>query len=42
MPKKLENALKKKAKKLFGTINSDKSGAYIYGTMSKMKRKMMK
>lgn len=37
----MEDALKKTAKKLFGTTKGKKAGAYIYGTMSKMKKKMM-
>ena len=33
MPKKLEIALKKEAKKRFGSIKSEKARAFIYGTM---------
>jgi hypothetical protein len=35
MPKALENALKKRARKLFGSSKSKKAGAYIYGTLRK-------
>ena len=35
MPEKLEKALKKEAKKLFGTTKSKRANAYIYGTMRK-------
>lgn len=38
MPKKLHDALKKRAKKLFGTTEGDRAGAYIYGTMAKLKK----
>jgi len=38
MPKALENALKKKAKKLFGSTKSKRAGAYIYGTLAKVKK----
>jgi hypothetical protein len=40
MPKKMENALKKQAKKM--GLLGDKKDAYIFGTMAKMKKKMMK
>jgi hypothetical protein len=39
MPRKLENALKKQAKKLFGSTKSKRAGRYIYGTMAKYKSK---
>lgn len=35
MPKKLEDTLKKKAKKLFGSSNSKRADKYIYGTLRK-------
>lgn len=33
MPKKLEMALKREAKKRFGSVKSEKARAFIYGTM---------
>jgi len=33
MPKKMEQALKKSAKKKFGSTTSKRARAYIYGTM---------
>lgn len=33
MPKKLERALKAKARKKFGSTTSKRARAYIYGTM---------
>lgn len=33
MPKKLEQKLRKEAKKKFGTVDSKRAHAYIYGTM---------
>jgi hypothetical protein len=33
MPKKMEQALKKEAMKKFGTVDSKRARAYIYGTM---------
>lgn len=39
MPKKMEDALKKTAKKLFGSTKSKRAGKYIYGTMAKFKSK---
>lgn len=33
MPKKLENELKRKAKKLFGSSTSKRADAYVYGTL---------
>ena len=38
MPKKMENALKKTAKKLFGSTKSKRASRYIYGTMAKFKK----
>jgi hypothetical protein len=38
MPKALEMKLRKGAKKLFGSSTSDKADAYIYGTLSKIKK----
>lgn len=35
MPKKMHQALKKTAKKKFGSISSPKARRYIYGTMQK-------
>ncbi len=35
MPKKLEKALKKMAKKKFGSTTSERARKYIYGTMRK-------
>ncbi len=35
MPKKMHEALKKTAKKKFGTVKSKKAKRYIYGTMAK-------
>jgi hypothetical protein len=35
MPKKLENELKKKAKKLFSSSVSKRADKYIYGTLRK-------
>jgi hypothetical protein len=39
MPKAMENALKKQAKKLFGSTKSKRAGRYIYGTIAKFKAK---
>lgn len=36
MPKKLEQALKKEAKKKFGSTTSERARKYIYGTMRSM------
>jgi len=33
MPKKMEQALKKTAKKKFGSTTSKRARAYVYGTM---------
>ncbi|HOL54255.1 MAG TPA: hypothetical protein PLA99_02835 [Candidatus Paceibacterota bacterium] len=35
MPKKLEQKLKREAKKKFGTTTSEKAKRYIYGTLRK-------
>jgi len=35
MPKKLEEKLKREARKKFGTTKSKRARAYIYGTMMK-------
>lgn len=35
MPKKLEKALRKEAKKKFGSTTSERARKYIYGTMHK-------
>lgn len=35
MPKAMERALKREAKKKFGTTKSKRAGAYIYGTLRK-------
>lgn len=35
MPKAMERALKKEAKKKFGSTTSEKARKYIYGTMRK-------
>jgi len=35
MPKKLERALKKKAKKLFGSSTSKRADKYVFGTLRK-------
>jgi len=35
----MENALKKEARKLFGSTKSKRAGRYIYGTMAKYKSK---
>lgn len=35
MPKKMEKALKRQAKKKFGTTTSKRAKRYIYGTMMK-------
>jgi hypothetical protein len=35
MPKEMEKALKKEAKKKFGSTNSQRARAYIYGSMRK-------
>ena len=38
MPKTLHDALKRKAKKLFGSTKSKRADRYIYGTMAKLKK----
>lgn len=35
MPKKLENKLKRVAKKIFGSSTSKKANAYVFGTLRK-------
>lgn len=35
MPKKMKRALKKTAKKKFGSVTSEKARKYIFGTMRK-------
>lgn len=35
MPKKLEQKLKKEARKKFGTSKSKRANAYVYGTLRK-------
>ena len=39
MPKELHDKLKREAKKKFGTITSERAKRYIYGTLSKAKKK---
>jgi hypothetical protein len=39
MPKAMHDALKKQAKKLFGSTKSKRASRYIYGTLAKFKSK---
>ncbi len=38
MPEKMERALKKAAKKEFGTLDSERARAYVYGPPDEYKR----
>jgi len=39
MPKKAHEALKKQAKKKFGTTTSERAKKYIYGTLNKIEKR---
>lgn len=39
MPKKMHEALKRQARKKFGSTTSKRAKRYIYGTMNKRRRK---
>ena len=39
MPKRLHEALKRSARKKFGTTTSPRAKAYIYGTLHKVEKK---